>query len=150
VACAFRDWIEETAGFLEATRRTCAAVLLSDEGVVTSDRFLEVVEEPRIKFDRRNFPDKMTELRRLYGADILDPRAEMILTLNQARNCLVHRLGVVSDRDCEEGQEALLVRWQTITAHVRKPVGEDRPITSENPELEAGDSLVMKDTIVDR
>jgi hypothetical protein len=104
VACAFRDWIEETAGFLEATRRTCAAVLLSDEGVVTSDRFLEVVEEPRIRFDRRNVPDKMTELRRLYGADILDHRAEMILTLNQARNCLVHRLGVVSDRDCEEGQ----------------------------------------------
>lgn len=74
----------------------------------------------------------------------------MILTLNQARNCLVHRLGVVSDRDYEKGQEALLVRWQTITAHLRKPVGDDRPITSENPELEAGDSLVMKDTIVDR
>ena len=61
----------------------------------------------RETFDRKPFPQKIAYLRGKCGGTF--QFEEHVLTLNQARNCLVHRLGVVSQRDTK-GSDVFTVK----------------------------------------
>ncbi len=140
VGCALRDCLEEVGGFLEETRRLCAAleVVRGRDRIVVSD-LAQAVEADRLRFDRRGFPDKVDYLRQTYG-DVLDDRVAYILTLNAARNCLVHRLGLVGDRDRNEGDH-LVLRWQSPEVHVKPKDGEQRAV--QIPEVVPGGSQLL-------
>lgn len=52
------------------------------------------------EFEKKHFPSKINELEKNYGFDIW--YKEELLSINQLRNCLVHRLGMVSSKDCND------------------------------------------------
>ena len=65
----------------------------------------------REAFDRKSFPAKIEYLREQCGTNF--QFEEHVLTLNQARNCLVHRLGVVSQKD-SKGKKLFTIKWHAI------------------------------------
>lgn len=48
---------------------------------------------------------------------------EALTSINQARNCLAHRRGVVGSEDCNDGDE-LLLRWWPIQFYSKTPDGK--------------------------
>lgn len=124
---ALRDCIEEVSLFLEKTRELCAAVSVFEHGDIPLDRWHEVVASPANSFDRLTFPDKVAFLRQEYGDALLPGTVEHLITLNAARNCLVHRQGVVGERDCK-GSGCLTVRWMSAEIHGRDPEGNEFPV----------------------
>ena len=139
---ALRDCVEEVSRFLEETRRLCAAVCLADEGTVTANRWREAVEVPASSFDRLTFPDKIARLQRDYGATILHDSIEFIATLNKLRNCVVHRHGVVDERDCNDDQ-SMRIRWQKNELFDRTVGGTESLLTLPHV-LNAGDQILAR------
>lgn len=127
ITSAMRDCIEEVSTFLEKTRELCAAVALFEQGVVPTEKWNEQVIEPAKTFDRLTFPDKIDLLRREYGDNLLPQTIGHIITLNAARNCLVHRQGKLSERDCKVG-DCLTVKWRSFELHGRAPDGTEFPL----------------------
>ena len=64
------------------------------------------------KFHRLGFPDKLNHLRDLHGITVESQMMRHILSANTARNCLVHRNGLVTEKDSENGR--LLVSWRKL------------------------------------
>lgn len=80
-----------------------------------------IVEEAK-KFERLGLPFKLEHLEKNYGF----PRPEWsdsVLSLNRARNCLTHRMGIVGEIDvCSESDPRLIVKWKR---QVVRAVGQD-------------------------
>lgn len=60
-------------------------------------------------YNTSNFPDKMNHLSKMHKID-LGLTEEMLLSLNKARNCIVHRQGILSKKDCNK-ENTLLTHW---------------------------------------
>jgi hypothetical protein len=61
------------------------------------------------KFHRKNFPTKLEIIKEyLY----LDSSLEMLNQINKVRNCLEHRMGIVSQEDCDLGKNYMTIRWR--------------------------------------
>lgn len=127
VTSALRDCIEEVSLFLEKTREMCAAISLFDGNEVSAERWNDTVVRKAKPFHRKNFPQKVECLLQEYGSDILPATREFILTLNSARNCLVHRHGVVGTEDGGSGG-TLTVKWKSFELHGRHPDGSEFPL----------------------
>jgi hypothetical protein len=85
----------------------------------------------REAFDRKAFPDKIKWLREKCGATF--QFEEHVLTLNQARNCLVHRLGLVSQRDTKE-HELFTIKWHALRIVIIDSVtGEETFVPQSEP-----------------
>lgn len=139
IGCALRDFVEEVAGLLEETRRVCTASTLVGSTIV-SEEFLGTVDAQKGEFDRLTFPAKVERIQKLFG-DVLDGRIRHVRTLVRARNCLVHRLGVVDERDCNEG-EVLVIRWKDMELGARTPDGREVPLMPGTVLKEGGQPFV--------
>lgn len=148
IAAAIRDCIEEVALFLEKTRELCAAVSLFEGRDIPAEQWNETVVKGARVFDRKDFPEKINFLLSEYGADLLPPSRDFILTLNAARNCLVHRQGVVGQRDCR-GSDCLTVRWMSAEIHGRDPEGNEFPVVPPQ-HLVAETQLFLRHAPVER
>lgn len=124
VAAGLRDGIEAVGYFLEEVRKVCAAWSFSGRPSILGEEWISKMEREPKKFHRLGLPDKMEFLRKDYGADAFLPdSADEVLSINDARNCLVHRRGIVADRDLNM-PDGLLVRWRKVELVVRGPGGE--------------------------
>lgn len=122
LANAFRDVIEEIAVFFEGLRWLDAVIGLSDEPKLTLERFREVVEAPAKSFDKFPFHVKVE---RLLECGLLPTDSDAFLNgINAARNCLVHRRGLVGERDLGTAN-ALCVAWSRPSAVARLPDGTE-------------------------
>ena len=140
LASGLRDSIELLNPFLEAARKICACYALAKRSPITRGDLTRHLEAEAHTFDCLGFPKKMTYFKEKYGLDVLPPLAAEVLSINKARNCLVHRQGVVSRKDfhCDEG---LLVQWQRLRLSVRGP-GDERTITPP-AELQTGEEVSL-------
>jgi hypothetical protein len=73
---------------------------------------VENVNKEERRFDSLSFPKKKEELS-AYCPDTLNLENEAT-SLNNARNCFVHRRGVVSQKDINDNSNNLIVKWRTI------------------------------------
>jgi hypothetical protein len=64
------------------------------------------------KFHRMEFPDKIDHLREHFG--VASKFEHHVLSLNRARKCLVHRLGIVSAEDVVDATGRLVVTWHSL------------------------------------
>ena len=115
---AFRDCIEQVGDFLQVVRRMAATVDVAVDGVgeaVMSNEISPLGAQSKA-FEKMGFPEKVAHLKEKYGfgEHYLD---EMVLSINRARNCLVHRGGVVGEKDCKDGP--LVVRTVGLGAFER-------------------------------
>src|SRR4030095_9320340 len=75
------------------------------------------------RFHRLGLPDKIDDLQRIYSLALDPDLVGHLRTINDARNCLVHRQGIVQERDVNE-DAALRVSWRRLACVIRGPDGE--------------------------
>jgi len=94
-------------------------------------------------FHRRGLPYKLRFLSEEHGLSVSRELQEQVLSLNRARNCLVHRAGVVSAQHDANDSGKLRVFWRKSELIASGPAGE-RPVTESNPILAGGESLLLR------
>ena len=104
--------------FLDEVHRSCLIVQAAKskgtiESVQSADR--------AFRRHRRGLQGKLDTLRQKFAVEISDPSP--LVTINGARNCLVHRRGIVSREDCNDGNN-MAVTWRGIDLHVETESGE--------------------------
>lgn len=149
VGCAVRDWLEDLSLYLVEVKRCCAllAAFPSPSETRISDETFAALEAGALKFEKSSFPDKLKSLERDFG-DIVDDSKALVHTLFKARNCIVHRLGVVSELDCADAQH-LTVRWKAAEMFARNP-GEPDALATSGILLQPGGELHVRSVDVER
>lgn len=140
-----RDCVEAISAFLEEVRTVCAVYSLKTmEEVRRADWNARMVNEPR-KFHRFGLPNKLGHLAETYSLDT--DLSEELLSINRARNCLVHRGGVVSERDTNDG-DSLVIKWRRLEIIVRGDAGER--VAEPHALFEAGEEMFPREGTASR
>lgn len=101
--------IDLVSAFLEECRTIAALHRL--RGGCTGADWNNASIQARKKFHEMGFPAKTEHLRKEFGVG--SKFEEHVLSLNRARNCLVHRLGIVSPKDIDVSGR-LVVTWHAL------------------------------------
>lgn len=94
LACGLRELVEEFSGSLAQSREFLAAWALGSGQITGEDWNKRMVTEAQ-RFHKLGFPDKVEFLKDEYGVELPQDKHEDLLSINRARNCLVHRGGIV-------------------------------------------------------
>ena len=141
----FRDVIESVGGFLEEVRQVVAIWSLGDRQAageqLTGKALHEEMTDAPKRFHRLGFPDKLNTLRNSFDVHVDPNLDDQVLSVNAARNCLVHRRGIVSERDLN-GDGLLVVRWRRLAMFLQNEDGE-YPVVFGDP-LEKAASVVVQ------
>lgn len=118
---AFRDIAEIVSGTLEEAQGVLAIWSLLDPGAkgtaVKAEEWNKIVAHRAEQFHRRTLPQKFEFLREAYGFCLQDEHVCEVLSINAARNCLVHRGGQVTRLDVDS-TGALTLRWRQMIPYV--------------------------------
>lgn len=134
-----RDAIDVAGQFLEESRRCCALYRLSTIAAPRLSDIGELDREGR-KFHSLGLPKKIEHVQARYG--VASEYSGHVVSLNAARNCLVHRLGVVSEADVDE-DGTLSVLWADIRVEAASPDSRSVVVVEEPREFDAGWSLQL-------
>lgn len=135
-----RDAIEGTGLFLDECLQVCEVHPLAANGSAKAAELHRVFHDLPRTNHKLHFPQKLEKLERQFG--ITTRFNANVLSLNKARTCVVHRLGVVSPLDVDETgvlkitfQHAKFVARGQETGH---ELVIDRPgiVTTEDSMLE--------------
>jgi hypothetical protein len=133
----FRELIETFSIFLENIFDVCISIL-STKCIVPK------YEKTRKDFAKMGIEAKLSSIEKTFNIKI--PYRECMPTINQARNCMAHRRGVLGVEDCINGKFEL--KWMRIVYFSRKTTGEvviiELPISDEGILLNKGDELGYK------
>ena len=123
IANGLRDAVEGVSSFLESTHRVFSIWELASTngGSVTYEEYQAAMEGGA--FHRLGMPDKLTHLKSAHGIEIDAVLERQLLSVNNARNCLVHRRGVVSQRDLNT-PDSMLVEWRKLYVFLQDEDGE--------------------------
>lgn len=111
----FRDAIEITNELLEECLVVCMLCSLSYQSTISTDDYNHVVNTQRKKLHNMGLPDKLKKLQNTFG--VVSIFNDHVLSINKARNCLVHRRGIVADQDIDKnGELVILLRSIDIIA----------------------------------
>ena len=114
-----RDAVEIVGAFLETARSACAATMLVAKTQASSMTELSTldwnsqVQSDARKFHKLGLPDKIEHFGSKYSELLIPEATAEIKSINQGRNCLVHRLGVVTDIDLNT-RDGLLIQWNKL------------------------------------
>lgn len=140
-----RDVLESVGSFLEEVRHILALWSLGDRQSageqLTGTIWNAEIQDAAKRFHRLGFPDKIDMLRTEFHTHVDAALNEHVLSANVARNCLVHRRGIVSERDLNRGN-ALVVSWRRMAVVLQDEDGE-HPLVFGNP-LEKESAVIMK------
>lgn len=135
-----RDAIEGTGLFLDECLQVCEAMKIAATGTAEAAEFHRILDELARANHRLHFPKKLEKLEHRFG--IATRFDGQVLSLNKARTCVVHRLGIVSSLDVDE-TGVLRIRFQHARFVARgqetgKELVIDRPgiVTTEDSMLE--------------
>lgn len=95
-----RDAIEGTGLFLDECLQVCEVLSVSAIGIATQTELHQLFHDRPRSNHRLHLPQKLEKLERQFG--IATRFNGNVLSLNKARTCVVHRLGVVSPPDVDE------------------------------------------------
>lgn len=136
----FRDSIECVSTFLESAHQVLSIWKLlgkQNESVrVTGSEWNAVFVDGAKKFHRLGFPDKLEHIKSEHNIELNDKFTDQLLSINAARNCLVHRRGIVSDRDIN-GNNQLEVKWTKLQFVLTNEDGEKELVFGELIEKES-------------
>lgn len=138
----FRDVAETLATTLEETHRILAlwSILPKESPQGGSVKWAVVAQMNKdvAAFHTKNLPDKLATLAKQYAFAFPDSTKAQLLSINAARNCLVHRSGTISEKDLDSGTQTFTLRWKAYCPYIKDSTGE-RPMvlpftTSETDE----------------
>lgn len=137
--------VNTTGSFLDEVRRVCALYRIGAKRRIKARELNDILGNEATRFHRLGFPEKFTALANDFGVKTeLDSH---FLSLNRARNCLVHRRGIVSERDTNEDGR-LVIKWR-VAEMVAKPIDGTPEVVLLGPRvLESETQVYMR--VVDR
>ncbi|BCB25964.1 hypothetical protein SKTS_08500 [Sulfurimicrobium lacus] len=123
----FRDAIEGLSLFVESAHEVLSYWKLAEQqqgGIQLrgEDWNREIVSGEK-SFHRLGLPDKFTHLQREHAVSPEATLLRQILSVNSARNCLVHRNGVVTEKDITN-EASLNVEWRKLVTLLKDEDGE--------------------------
>jgi hypothetical protein len=136
---SFTEAIDLMGGFLEECRTIAALYRL--HGNCTGADWNKACIEDRKKFHELGFPAKIEHLRKEFGA--ASKFEEHVLSLNRARSCLVHRLGIVSPKDVDPNGR-LVVIWHALDLVAIDNTTKRETVLNEPTRLESESTLATK------
>ena len=142
LASGFREAIDGVHALLEETRIACAVVDLGASGDISVEQWNEHIGGKIKAFHKEFLRPKLEFLNTTYNVTVQPDRLQQLLSLNAARNCLVHRAGIVSPEHDANVPEGLRVSWRRPELRAVGPAGE-RSIDESNRLLDAGGTLQM-------
>ncbi|MET0333159.1 MAG: hypothetical protein ABW190_02730, partial [Rhizobacter sp.] len=117
LANGFREVAEATAGTLEEAQSVLAVwSVITPDGQSTrikADEWNLRVAKRAEQFHRRTLPQKLEFLANHYDFNLAADFISEAMSVNAARNCLVHRGGVVNSVDADESG-VLVLRWRAL------------------------------------
>jgi hypothetical protein len=137
ITCGFRELIETFAIFLD--RIHLASLHM---GVSCKKILAEHARRIGPIFPKKGIKDKLPLLSSRFGIKTNNPH--YIISINQARNCFVHRRGVVGIEDCQNSQ-CLEVKWMGFDIFIKTPSKEiivTPPIPQEGILIEEEGTIV--------
>jgi hypothetical protein len=138
----FREVIESVSSFLESGHRVLSFWKVAEKqrgGVlITGADWNETIHAGGNRFHRLGFPDKLTHLVKEHELPISEEEQRRVLSVNVARNCLVHRNGVVSERDLTDHKE-LVIQWTRLAVLLQNEDGESDLVIGQ---------VVEKDSVI--
>lgn len=145
-----RDVLESVGIFLEEIRQVFALWSLGDRQrageQLTGNIWNTELEDAARRFHRLGLPDKVDLLRSRFGSDVDPVLNQHVLSANNARNCLVHRRGLVSERDLNR-ENALFVSWRRLSVILQDEDGERPLILGETLERDSTVVAKVEDTV---
>jgi hypothetical protein len=144
IANGLRDAIEGVSSFIESAHRVLSVWDLAskNDGRVTYGEYQKAMEGTA--FHRLGFPDKLTHLKSEHGIAIDETLERQVLSVNNARNCLVHRRGIVSQRDLNT-VDSMLVEWRKLHVFLRNEDGEHELVIGKMIEKESTLCIQVRD-----
>jgi hypothetical protein len=146
LANGLRDAIESVSNFLESAHNVLSLwkLLLHQEGgmVLTGADWQEMVVKAGQKFHRLGFPDKLTHLQTEHLLGLDDSGLLHVSDINGARNCLVYRQGMVSERD-KNTDTGLEVKWKRLSVVIQKD-GSEKEFTGDPMYAEEGSVVAVR------
>jgi hypothetical protein len=142
LANGFRDAIEAVSGCLEEANQVLSFWQLvkdSPEKQVKISDWNEKIVGNNKRFHRLGLPDKLDHLRDAHGINLNDKISSHLLSANVARNCLVHREGIVTERDINKEDNTLEVSWRKIFVFLEQR--EERTPLYSGQYIEEGTSI---------
>ena len=124
VTGGLRELIESFSVYLDAIHSACVKMAIR-RGTMDGTHVKGVVW----KFLRGGLSDKLGILESSFK--VSTAHAKDLLSINQARNCLAHRRGVVGLQDCSSGH-LCEVSWIGVDIAMHKPSGEEIELGPEN------------------
>jgi hypothetical protein len=124
---ALRDAIEAINWFLEEAREVCGVYKLTQREEFPAEDYL-AFQAMRNKFHEYGLPPKLQYLKTEFGVSAGDEITTSLVSANDTRNCLVHRRGIVAERD-KNTDDGLMVRWLTLALQA----GVDGSLRSVGP-----------------
>jgi hypothetical protein len=138
---SFTEAIDCMNAFLEECR-LLAAMFRLGSGTAAVGQWDRIWNEEKTDFHWKGFPKKIKILREEFR--IQSDFENHVLTLNQARNCLVHRLGTVGSEDITEGGK-LVVKWFAIrTLVIDKVTLVETPIAEQEEPTKNESNVVSR------
>lgn len=118
----FRDVAEAISGVLEGSHGVLSYWALmkrqAEAGSLEGSDWNEIVVGRQRRFHRKTLPQRLEFLEKHYGFVFPLEHVERLKSLNAARNCLVHRYGVVTEEDVLPGDDCLTLKWITFVTYV--------------------------------
>lgn len=144
----FRDVAETLATTLEETHRILALWNIipkeSPLGAIVKLTVVLQMNKDVAAFHTKNLPDKLATLARQYAFTFPDNTKAQLLSINAARNCLVHRGGTIGEKDLDSGTQTFTLRWKAICPYIKDSTGE-RPMVLPFTTSEADEThLILK------
>jgi len=142
VGCGLRDCVEAVGFFLERLRLACALYWLTSKDQFTGAEYHDNLgANAEKRFHRLGLPDKISDLADRYEFSLVGENMAHILSINQARNCLTHRSGVVAAKDANsEGR--LQISWETPELVATRDGREF--VLSQGTPVNRGDQIRMR------
>jgi hypothetical protein len=141
ISCGFRELIETFLVFLDEIHLASLHMAVS-RGIISS----EDAKKYGPAFPKKGIKDKLPILLNRFG--IYPNNSDFIITINQARNCLTHRRGIVGVEDCYDKQK-LEIKWIGFDIFLETPSGEifcTYPLPEEGIYLKDGGTAGIKFT----
>jgi hypothetical protein len=115
LAAGVRDGVEAFSRVLEGVREVLAAWSMSLVGEkIPVDLWNSRLVTEGQQFHRKGLPDKLAFLRKNYSVSLPAPKEGYLISINRARNCLVHRGGIVALQDIDAKQHEIT---KAISSH---------------------------------
>lgn len=132
--------INFTQAFLEECRTICAIYSISNRPI-RGHEFNTAINEEKKKYHRYGLPKKLEILRDKYN--VSSESESNILSLNKLRNCIVHRLGIVSDKDVTDNDQ-LTIRMRVLAIFVKNPETGEEIEVDKKTRVEKGWTVGVK------